>query len=132
MADEVDRDGDAVRRFFAAAGISQYRPTSSSTRVLIRSRCPLLWTEAGLQDLKAAAGMKQGHFGGAAEVTSARWKSRRVQPNARGALDAPAIAAAEHARKAAQHSVDVSDRDAHLERRARGVAAACVRHEIWT
>ena len=57
-------------------------------------------------------------------AAAARWKSRRVQPNPEGALDAAAVAAADHARKAAQHAVDNDDRDARLARRGAAMGAA--------
>jgi hypothetical protein len=64
-------------------------------------------------------GSGRGDAAGAGE-TAARWKSRRVQKDPRGVLDATARAAAEHARSAAQHAVDVADRDARLAARRGG------------
>ena len=61
MAADVGTDADTIRRFFAAAGVAQY------TDKLIDEGFDSLSTlltidETGLQDLKAAAGMKPGHL----------------------------------------------------------------------
>ena len=125
MAADVGTDADTIRRFFAAAGVAQY------TDKLIDEGFDSLSTlltidETGLQDLKAAAGMKPGHLAalrakiGNRREPAARWKSRRVQKDPSGVLDATARAAAEHARKAAQHAVDAADREARLAARRGG------------
>ena len=122
MAADVGTDADTIRRFFAAAGVAQY--TDKLKTVLLKFN-DMLGDDAGAAGDGRGGGRGGGRGSGRGDAagageTAARWKSRRVQKDPRGVLDATARAAAEHARSAAQHAVDVADRDARLAARRGG------------
>ena len=78
MAADVGTDADTIRRFFAAAGVAQY------TDKLIDEGFDSLSTlltidETGLQDLKAAAGMKPGHLAALLHLLW-RWRRQLLDP----------------------------------------------------
>ena len=78
-----------------------------------------VWWPGGGGGRGGGCGSGRGDAAGTGEP-AVRWKSRRVQKDPSGVLDATVRAAAEHARKAAQHAVDAADREARLAVRRGG------------